>query len=205
MFAGAEADLREPNGRSGHYECLTMRWIRFKFLRVWRQRRREGRKWIDGHPRLERWLTSMGCLHSDPQALARGVSIGLFIGFTPTVGFQIMLMIVACTFLRGSLLAAFALSWVTNPVTMGPLYYGFYRIGEALFAGFLSPLTELSGLSGDFIEESITTFMGSLVIAIPAAIIGYFLCRSISRRHEARRNFFRERKAIHPLKKEFLR
>lgn len=160
--------------------------LRFQFLRLWRNRRREGRRWMERHPRLARFLfTRIGCLDTGPYALARGVSIGLLIGLTPTVGVQIVMMIVACYLFRGNFLAAFALSWVTNPLTVGPLYYGFHQMGELVFGPLLAPLAELSGLRGDIVEESVTTLLGSLVFAIPAAVSGYFIClKFVQRRRQ---------------------
>lgn len=161
-----------------------MRALRFRLLRAWRHRRGEARKTIEGYPRLARWLAGMGCLNWDPYALARGISIGLLIGLTPTVGAQVVLMIAACLLFRGNFLGAFAVSWISNPVTMGPLYYGFHQIGELFFAPLLAPLAQLSGFYGEILEESLTTFLGSLVVAIPAAIGGYFLCLSVLRRRK---------------------
>lgn len=163
----------EPATRNKRLWAEYMRWFHFRFLRAWRQQRRRSHEWMSRHPRCARWLTVMGCLRTGPDALARGVGIGLLIGLTPTVGAQIILMILCCTLLRGNFLAAFALSWITNPITIGPLYYGFNQIGEVVFAPLLAPLAGLTGLSGDITEESITAFLGSLVLAIPAAIIGY--------------------------------
>jgi uncharacterized protein len=131
---------------------------------------------MERHPRLARVLLRLGCLDTDPYALARGVSIGLLIGLTPTVGAQIVMMIVACYLFRGNFLAAFALSWVTNPLTVAPLYYGFHQMGELVFGPLLTPLADLSGLKGAILEESVMTLLGSLVFAIPAAITGYFIC-----------------------------
>lgn len=164
-----------------------MRWLRFRFLRTWRQQRRQGERWMSRHPRLARSLTAMGCLRSDTKALARGVCIGLFIGFTPTVGAQIMMMVPSCILFRANFLAAFVCSFVTNPVTMGPMYLGFNQIGKLLFEPFFPALGDLAGLSGAITRESIITFLGSLPIAVPAAVIGYFVAiRALRNREKIR-------------------
>jgi len=120
-----------------------------------------------------------GCLNTGGEALARGAGIGAFIGLTPTVGFQTVLMIAGCMLLRGNFPAAFAVSWVSNPVTMAPLYWLFYELGAALYgaAGLRWLDGGAEGLSGPT-DEMLTAGVGSLLLAFPVAALVYFLMRA---------------------------
>lgn len=150
--------------------------------------RRRGHNWLVSHPRLWHWLYVTGCLRGDSEAAARGVAVGLFIGLTPTVGFQISLMIAGCIILRGNFPVAFAVSWLSNPITMGPLYWGFHQLGQFIYELFPLlrdpiPSWMLDG-PGD---TMMFTALGSLLVATPFALGGYLFSHWISRFIAARR------------------
>jgi uncharacterized protein len=69
------------------------------------------------------------------QHTARGVANGIFWGLTPTPGLQTIEIVatwfVAKKFLNrdSSLVQALVWVWVNNPLTMVPMYYGFYITG----------------------------------------------------------------------------
>lgn len=152
-----------------------MRWLRLKFLQGSRQHRGRMRDWLARHPRITRVLERGGSLHFDEFALARGVSLGLFVGLTPTVGIQTSMMIAGSLMFRANFPAAFIVSFVSNPLTMAPLYYGFNRLGQWMM-GWL-PMTPNSSRSlGEAVaEETFAMLVGSMAVAIPASILGYFV------------------------------
>lgn len=152
-----------------------MRWLRFRLLRDSRRRHREARQWLANHPRVARFLERTGCLNVDEYALARGIAVGMFVGLTPTVGIQTILMMLGSMTFRANFLAAFAVSWVSNPLTMAPLYFGFNRIGDAVFGWLLDSMAWLSGVSAEIVRETAALFLGSLLVAMPASVIGYGL------------------------------
>lgn len=166
---------------------------RFPTLRArYRVLRRRGHNWLVGHPRLWRLLYVTGCLRGGVEAAARGVSVGLFVGLTPTVGIQTIFMIAGCVLLRGNFPAAFAVSWLSNPITMAPLYWAFHELGELL--------TVLLPISLDIIPEwmfegagdTMTfTAIGSLLVAIPFSLGGYLATHALSRWIESQRRLRR--------------
>src|SRR6056297_551831 len=109
-----------------------MRWLRFHFLKGSRQHRGRVRAWLAAHPRISKLLERGGCLHIDEFALARGIAVGFFVGFTPTVGIQTFMMLAGSLAFRANFIGAFIVSNVSNPFTMAPLYYGFNQLGEWL-------------------------------------------------------------------------
>ena len=160
-----------------------MRWLRLKFLRGSRQHRGRVREWLAAHPRISALLERGGCLHVDEFALARGIAVGLFVGFTPTVGIQTFMMLAGSLAFRANFFAAFIVSNVSNPLTMAPLYYGFNQLGEWLLHELpVSVAPAVTTLEDEIAHETLAIVLGSLVIAIPAATLGYFAFLALWRR-----------------------
>lgn len=151
--------------------------------------------WLGRHPVAATLLDRAGCLHPDRRTLARGVAVGVFVGLSPTVGFQTLLMLLGCMALRANFPVAFLVSWVSNPLTMAPLYLGFNQVGEVAFHGITgtAALEETNGWS----EVGYIAF-GSLVIALPLAILSYALVLAVWRMVivRRRRKSFRDRLAL---------
>ena len=124
---------------------------------------------------------------------ARGVFFGLFIGASFPLGTQTICMGVFRLFLRFNLLIAFAFSCVNNPVSVGPMYYLFYLTGSFLldrppvknfheFYLLIAPILQAThygdafrqflDLGGDVL---LRWSVGSLTIATPLALAGYFI------------------------------
>lgn len=70
-------------------------------------------------------------LHADdpPRKIALGAAIGMFITFTPTVGFQMILVVFLAWLLRANKLVGIPIVWLSNPVTIIPIYYPCYLLG----------------------------------------------------------------------------
>ena len=66
------------------------------------------------------------------QSIAFGVALGVFIGFTPTAGFQMLLAAFLATLLGVNRLAAILPVWISNPFTIAPIYYYGFRVGAAI-------------------------------------------------------------------------
>lgn len=143
---------------------------RYRLLRWW------SHAWLSRHPRLRDSLQAAGSLKGGPEMIARGVAIGLFIGLTPTVGVQTVLMIAVCLLLSANFPIAFATSFIANPFTIAPLYWGYHELGEAVvesLPGFDS--VPEAGMLGGVGDEIMFTGIGSLLIATPVAIGAYLL------------------------------
>ena len=65
-----------------------------------------------------------------------GAAIGMFVGLTPTMGIQMYLVAaiwLVCRYLlrlRFNLAIAVAMVWISNPITVLPIYYVFFLTGE---------------------------------------------------------------------------
>lgn len=70
-----------------------------------------------------------------PKAVAGGFGLGLFIALTPTVGVQVLLALALATFLNLNRVAAVVPVWITNPITIPPLFTFNYWIGSLIWPG----------------------------------------------------------------------
>jgi len=147
----------------------------FRFLQSWLPSRERAHAWLERHPWISGALERTGCLHVHRRTLARGVAVGVFVGLTPTVGMQTLLMLIGCVAIRGNFPAAFVVSWVSNPITLGPLYFAFNELGEAVFGGVIGPEIEISDRADAAAVGLIYLVLGSLLIAGPLAIAAYVI------------------------------
>ena len=88
-----------------------------------------------------RWIIR---LRSTPRAIAGGLGLGTFIAFTPTMGVQLILAVILATFFSLNRPAAIIPVWITNPVTVAPIYTFNYWLGCRIWDG--PPLSEVSEL-----------------------------------------------------------
>ncbi len=98
------------------------------------------RSWSEQFERLLRYRVLIPIKRSRhaPEHAARGVMIGVIWGLTPTMGVQMALVLLTWLITRRlfrwdfNLIAGFAWTWISNPVTMIPIYYVFYVTGQFL-------------------------------------------------------------------------
>jgi len=114
----------------------------------------------------------------DRYSVAGGLALGLFIAFTPTIPFQMLLASLGALFLSVNLPVAVLACWVTNPLTALPLYLAARRLGAFLLRDteFVDNVTALFGFQGymeTFMEQSLYLWAGSLVFACLGALLGY--------------------------------
>ncbi len=76
-------------------------------------------------------------LEEQPERIARGCAAGMATAYLPILGQTFVGMLLAWC-IRGSALAAMPWSWITNPFTTLPIWYGCYRLGAALIPGHVT-------------------------------------------------------------------
>ena len=100
---------------------------------------------------------------------------GLFIAFLPFPGHTLMGALAALAFRVNVPVAAVA-TWVSNPLTMGPIYYFAYRLGASLLDTPARPFD--FELSIDWVTHSFVAIwqpmlLGSVLLGCVAAVLGY--------------------------------
>jgi uncharacterized protein (DUF2062 family) len=83
--------------------------------------------------RLRRFIAH-DVLHADdpPHPLALGAAIGIFIMYTPTFGFQMLLIVFVAWLLKANKVIGIPVAWVSNPATAVPIYYACFVVGRVL-------------------------------------------------------------------------
>ncbi len=73
-------------------------------------------------------------LHADdpPHRLALGAAIGMFVTFTPTIGFQMVIVVFLSWLMGANKVVGLPIVWLSNPATFVPLYYSCYVIGRSV-------------------------------------------------------------------------
>lgn len=88
---------------------------------------------------------------ASPHQIALGLSIGIFMGFSPFVGLHMVTAAVICLFSGASVLAAALGTMVCNPLSCPVMLIGDYKLGNLLF-GDAGHLPDLSALDRGFLE-----------------------------------------------------
>lgn len=82
--------------------------------------------------RFVRWFIA---LRGSPEAIGLGISIGIFVGLSPLMGFQMLIATFLATCMNANRAAAMAAVWISNPLTFLPIYGFTYRVGKYLLPG----------------------------------------------------------------------
>ncbi|MDJ0702934.1 MAG: DUF2062 domain-containing protein [Leptolyngbyaceae cyanobacterium MO_188.B28] len=120
-----------------------------------------------------------------PDAIARGIAMGIFTGVMPLFGIQTVFAIALTTLVRGNPLAAAAATWISNPITFIPLYTLNFRIGQQilgsqdLFLNLQSPPSFVQFLKLGF-DCIATLTVGCVALGIPLALVSYLLTLSLA-------------------------
>jgi uncharacterized protein (DUF2062 family) len=103
------------------------------------------------YPRLRAWLLRRECIRVlvdrpwlwrwSRRTVSRGAAVGVFIGILLPFG-QIPAAAACAAYLRTHLPATVACTWITNPVTTIPVYYGIYLFGSRLLGSAAPALAE---------------------------------------------------------------
>lgn len=136
------------------------------------------------------WLKFLR-LQEDPRKLAWGMALGVFIGITPTIPFHMVGALALATLLRVSPVTAFIGIQVGNPLTIGPIYIACYKVGQfLLYRGkpLVFPETfSFEAWMGVLWQGGVALQVGGVILAIPPAILSYFLTLWIVRRYRRRK------------------
>lgn len=79
-------------------------------------------------------------LHADdtPHRLSLGIALGLFVAWTPTIGVQMLLVILLASLFKANRRVGVPLVWISNPLTFVPIYYPSYLLGRFFLGQYLN-------------------------------------------------------------------
>ncbi|MEY3288294.1 MAG: hypothetical protein RLZZ419_536 [Pseudomonadota bacterium] len=136
--------------------------------------------------------------HLNRHSVSMAFAVGLFCAWIPTPG-QMAIAAIAAFYLRGNLPIAIALVWITNPVTMPPLFYFAYLVGLSVLNYPTASFSLDAVLSGDILFPFLT---GCLFIGVVCATTGYFGINYFWHYHVAKKWADRKKRRQHPSSKK---
>ncbi len=130
--------------------------------------------------RLRYYFYRFARLRGTPGAIARGLAAGVFSGWFPWFGLQIVIAVALAAIVRGNKLVAAAATWISNPLTSLPMFAFNYEIGRRILGGEQPALNVVQlqtwesakNLGTELLEA---LFLGSFVMGSITAIASYFL------------------------------
>ncbi len=147
-----------------------LRWLQLRTLLIRRRYKRNPRGLI------ARMMASE-TVHWTRRSATRGAAVGLFWAFTP-MPFQMFPAALFCFLVGGNLPLAILCVWLTNPITLPPILYLEYRIGQGLysmFTGVEALVSDQASIYSAFAGGLRYVLMGSLVVSSLMMVLGYCL------------------------------
>ena len=143
-------------------------------------------------------------LEDTHHSIALGTAIGMFIGLTPTVGAQMMIVIIFAfltkRFFHFNRLAALVTVYISNPLTMVPIYYGLYWVGTWFVPGTVTKEQFAAILEYDsfatwwqtivtlFVNIGKPLFIGTAIVATLGGLVTYPVIRWLLSRMQKQPN-----------------
>ena len=93
---------------------------------------------------FRRMLRALGKATGTAHQIALGVAIGFFVAWLPIVGIQMVVSVIICGIFRANKVVPIFPVWITNPVTMVPIYSFNYWVGWIFVGG--PPLADLAAV-----------------------------------------------------------
>lgn len=126
--------------------------------------------------------------HLNRHSVAGAFAVGLFCAFIPFPG-QMVIAAAAAVFWRVNLPISVAVVWISNPVTIPPMFYAAYKVGERVLGREPGPFElelSLEWLTSEFAEVWLPLVIGCAIVGSLSAVTGYFLVRIYWRLHVAK-------------------
>ncbi|MCK4743776.1 MAG: DUF2062 domain-containing protein [Sulfuriflexus sp.] len=155
-------------------------------------------RYMPSHDKVlnNKYLKIFGTLLHDPnlfhinrRSVAGAFAVGLFFAWVP-VPFQMVLATAVAIPARVNLIISVALVWISNPLTMPPLFYFAYRLGGIILGiepnGFDFELS-FAWLANGLLAIWQPFLLGCAVMAVSSSIIGYVAIRLLWRWNIVRR------------------
>ena len=165
------------------------------------------------------WFRAILMLDDSSHRIALGAAIGMFVALTPTVGIQMVLVLALAVIFRPlfrfNKMAALLAVYVSNPLTVVPIYWFGYKLGTIYFPGDISrqefeAIFAYQGLSEWwasftrlFVDVGVPLLAGCFVMATCAGLATYpILLRILRNLRRAERQAMRAKKLAKRREKE---
>ena len=164
-----------------------------------------------------RYILVHHVLHADdtPHQIALGVALSMLVAFLPLVGVQMIVALALASALRANKAVCIPIVWITNPLTMGPIYAGCWSLGRFItgsrddrpLAQFMAQTEAHKGLSKLIAPEFWSEFfnlmislgtdlwIGSAIVGTLLAIPSYFIAKRLIVYYREKHSFRNRRQA----------
>ncbi|OQX22980.1 MAG: hypothetical protein BWK80_28380 [Desulfobacteraceae bacterium IS3] len=152
---------------------------------AWEQEKKTGRFYAWLKKAYDRLITVRG----QPREVALGFALGIFIGASPTMGFQMPIAVFFAAILKWNKISAAMGVWITNPIT-APFFYGFtYLVGAKILGlgnmtGVTDNIDSVSEILSKAPEIVWSLIIGGVVVGLPLAVASYYFCYSAVRKYQ---------------------
>lgn len=123
--------------------------------------------------------------HLNRRSVAKAFAIGLFCTWLP-MPLQTVLAALLAILFYANLPLSVVLVFVTNPITIPPMFYFAYRLGSRILGTEIEPMNFAFSMEwiSNVVEHSWQPLVvGSLLMAVISSIVGYLAVRLIWRFH----------------------
>jgi len=134
------------------------------------------------HPHLQRFgqrLAEPKLWHLNRRSIAFGLAVGLFVGFMPILG-QMFVAAALAILVRVNLPIAVMAVWITNPITIAPIYFFSYQVGAYILELPVSDQAftmSWEWFATEFIAIWQPLLLGCFLLGTIAAILAILLVR----------------------------
>jgi len=122
--------------------------------------------------------------HLNRRSVSKAFAIGLFWAAIP-MPFQMIAAAFCSLKFKANLPLSLALVWISNPITMPPMFYAEYVLGAWLLdipASSFEYELSFSWLKEKLYEIGIPMYFGSFVAGCTASVAGYFIINTLWKR-----------------------
>jgi len=181
---GAEPDT--ANGEAGEHHAA-----------------RPPRHWFSWWGRVRYFVIHKILRASDsPHRIALGVGIGMWVALLPLVGIQMITSAALCHPVKGNKVVSMAMAWVSNPITLVPIFLPCYWLGCWLLGLDAIPYEDFVAIffpeEGSWWARVSATWrammgifgplwLGSLIVATTVAVPTYFITERVVTWYRLRR------------------
>ncbi|NRA21232.1 MAG: DUF2062 domain-containing protein [Oceanospirillaceae bacterium] len=126
-------------------------------------------KWI------AKYIQHPSLWHLNRRSVSRAFLVGIFCAFLP-IPMQMLLAALLAIFLRANMVISISLVWLTNPITMPPIFYFTYNVGTYLLGSV--PLDDNIAFTVEYVTAQLASIwwpliIGSLFCATVFAALSY--------------------------------
>jgi len=122
-------------------------------------------------------------LHLNRRSVSGAFAVGLFMAWVP-VPFQMLLAAITAIIARVNLPISVVLVWITNPLTMGPMFYFAYKVGTWILGHDARNIK--FQLTIEWLTQSLHAvwqpfLLGCFVVGVTCSVVGFVGLRGIWR------------------------